>query len=199
MVAAATRGYKNQKKLVENIHPSFRPSIPPSSSTGKRQRQKPNAQNRNASLRTTTDPAVVTHHYLLPVLIALVVLARLLRAVGRVARVARAGADDVVAGVAVSLRPLVVGLARLGWLEEGRGVAGGRVDGGRGLGGSGPPGLGGSGGRDRGGRFLGAGNGCGSLVIRVLVPTNLFLGRGGCAGEAMSAFSPLIQTPTPPR
>lgn len=69
---------------------------------------------------------------LLPIfLLAIILLAHLLGAVGRMAGVSGRGTHNIVACVAIGLRPLIVGLARLGRLEgRSRGTAGGgRLDG----------------------------------------------------------------------
>lgn len=64
---------------------------------------------------------------LLPILfLTILLLAHLLGAVGRLAGIPRGSTHNIVARVAIGLRPLVVGLARLGRLEgRSRGIAGG--------------------------------------------------------------------------
>lgn len=88
----------------------------------------------------------------------------------------RAGAHHVVTRVAVGLRPLIIGLARLDGLE-GRGRGGGRVFGSRRLEGRG--GLCGAGSLIGVRLLLRAADGaCGGFVVRVLVPADFFFGGG---------------------
>lgn len=113
--------------------------------------------------------------YLLPVfLVTVITLPGLLGAVGCLAGVARSDAHDVVAHVAVGLRFLVVGLAGLGGFEEFS--IGLRVDGGRG------PGRSWS-------RRLGLA-GSGSLILGVLIPTNLFLSGSSCSPVSIDSKWP---------